>query len=342
MFKIEETLADGKRVKAAFLVALAALAVFSSIPFGAYAANDTEVLIVTAILAFADDPTCVAVNEQTNLVYVGTKKGLVIISGENNTVLSEIAFDKDVGAVVVNPQNNLVYVGTWSNITVLDGATNAVLGTIKTSVYRYYELALNPNTNRIYIGDWTTLMGRYDAVQVYDALNFSLIATVNIPGSDNNTYIQRVGVAVNANTNGTYATWTGNNGTYLIDDNNTIVNATQTSLFDVAVMYNNATDYVYVGGAVLNGTDLQLVSANFTGQVEAVDSAHNLLYTTQGYNVSCLNGTTHDALSSVKLNVLVSPVLDPMAVNPATSKAYLVDYMNQQLLVISRGNLTFP
>jgi hypothetical protein len=68
MFKIEETLADGKRVKAAFLVALAALAVFSSIPFGAYAANDTEVLIVTAILAFADDPTCVAVNEQTNLV----------------------------------------------------------------------------------------------------------------------------------------------------------------------------------------------------------------------------------------------------------------------------------
>jgi DNA-binding beta-propeller fold protein YncE len=342
MFEIKESVANGKSVKAAFLVALAALFVVSSTPLGAYAADDTDVLSVEAILAFADDPTCVAVNEQTNLVYVGTKEGLVIISGENNTVLSEIAFDKDVGAVVVNPQNNLVYVGTWSNITVLDGATNAVLGTIEEQVYNYYELALNPNTNRLYIGDWTTLRGKCDAVQVYDALNFSLIATVNIPGSENNTYIQRVGVAVNVNTNGMYATWTGNDGTYLIDDNNMIVNATQTPLFDVAVMYNNATDYVYVGGAVLNGTDLQLVSANFTGQVEAIDAANNLLYTTQGYNVSCLNGTTHDALSSVKLQVLVWPALDPMAVNPATSKVYLVDYVSQQVLVMTRGNSTFP
>jgi hypothetical protein len=338
MFELKKTLVNGKQLQAVFLVVLVGLVVFSSVPWAANAADNVADLNVSATLSFSDEPTCVAFNEQTNQVYVGTENGVVVVNGENDTVVSEIALADHVGAIVVNPQTNLVYVGTWSNVTVLDARTNLVVGTIMRPVYNYYELALNPNTGRLYIGDWTTVMGRYDSVQVYDALNFSLIATIDIPTSNNNTHIQRVGVAVNLNTNVTYVTWTGNNSTYVIDENNKIVATAQTSLFDVAVKFNNNTNFVYVGGTVLNGTDLGLVASNFTGQVEAIDLVNNLLYATQDFSVFCLNGTTHAVLSALRVDLYIMPSLDPMGVNQVTSKAYLVDYVSQQLLVIRRGN----
>jgi hypothetical protein len=106
-----------------------------------------------------------------------------------------------------------------------------------------------------------------------------------------------------------------------------IVNATQTPLFDVALCTNNATNYVYVGGAVLNGTDLQLVSANFNGAGGSNRRGKQLALHDAGLQRLLPQRNTHNALSSVKLQVLVWPALDPMAVNPATSKVYLVDYV---------------
>ena len=342
----QKTVVDGKMSKKIFCLIVPVLLVLSSFASGAQglasshsnwiAKESYGPLEVIANITLDKEPKCIAVNDETNRVYVGVEGGLVVIDGETDEVLTEILSDTEVVALAVNPQTNRVYAAVYGeNVTVINGATNQVVGGILERVYNSYELAVNPVTNLVYIADWTTILGEYDRVRVYHGENLTLIETVNIPGSNESTTIQRVGVAVNPDTNRIYATWRGNNTLHVIDGNtHEITKTVEPSSFSDTVTVNQYTDYVYVGKAVLDGETLVEVTSDYQGDLKAVNPLSNILYTTQYENLYALNGSTHAVLDSLELHWWISSYFDPIAVNPQTSKIYMINYQANQVSVV--------
>lgn len=337
---------DGKMSKKIFCLLVSVLFVLSSFLSGAQALagfhgnwiaeESYGPLEVIANITLDKEPNCIAVNDETNRVYVGVEGGLVVINGTTDEVIAEIPLDPKVVALAVNPQTNRIYAAVYGeNVTVIDGATNQMVGEILERVYDSYEMAVNPVTNLVYIADWTTILGQYDRVRVYDGENLTLIDTVNIPGSNESTTIQRVGVAVNPDTNLIYATWRGNSTLHLIDgDTREITGTVKPSSFSDTVMVNQYTNYVYVGKAVLDGETLAEVTSDYQGSLQAVNPLRNILYTTQYENLYALNGSTHVVLDSLELHWWISSYFDPIAVNIQTSKIYMINYQANQVSVV--------
>jgi DNA-binding beta-propeller fold protein YncE len=285
-------------------------------------------------------PKCIAVNEETNRIYVGAEGCLLIIDSETDTVIAEILPDVEVVALAVNPQTNRIYVADYGdNIFVIDGATNQQVGVIPEGIYQQYELAVNPTTNLVYIADWTTILGYYDKILVYSGETFTEVTRVNIPGSDEHTIIERIGLAVNPETNLVYATWSGNNHLYVIDgDTHEILGNVSPSSFSREITVNTYTNYIYVGGTVMDCDTLVEVFSDYEGTLEAVDSVNNLVYTVGysggNYNLYVLTGTTHDIVTSLELDWSFSSYSDCVGVNCETDKVYLVDNSENQIPVV--------
>jgi len=293
-------------------------------------------LQIVATITLDKEPKCIAVNEETNRVYIGVEDGLLIIDGETDTVITEILPDTNVVALTVNPQTNRIYAVVYGEkIVVIDGTTNQVVGEIPEGNYNSYEIAVNPVTNLVYIADWHTTQGYYDCVLVYDGQTLTEMTQVNIPGSDEHTYIERVGVAVNPETNRVYTTWSGDNTLHVIDgDTHEILETVSPSSFSRDVTINPHTNYVYVGNVVLDGETLEEVTSDYQGDLKAVDPVNNILYTT-GYNkLYALNGTTPGILTSLELDEGVSLSPDAVAVNCETGKVYVVDNYETQIPVV--------
>lgn len=284
-------------------------------------------------------PVCVAVNEVTNRIYVGVEDGLIIIDGETDEVIVEIPLDTEIRGLAVNPQTNRIYAGGYPKfVAVINGATNQKIGEIPQGGINKYEIAVNPVTNLVYIADTTMTMGEYDCVRVYHGETLTLIDTVNIPGSNESTTVQRVGVTVNPATNRIYATWRGNGTLYVIDGNtHEIMKTVKPSFYSDTVTVNPYTNYVYIGGMVLDGETLGEVVSYYQGTLEAVNPIRNILYTRDLLDtLYALNGSTHGIIDSLELPWYISSSMffDPIAVNSQTSKIYILDNQENQVLVV--------
>lgn len=298
-------------------------------------------LKLVATITLDKTPETLAVNEKTNLLYVGVQGGLVVIDGETNEVLREIPLEFHVEVLAINSQTNRLFAsGSSDDATyVIDGDTGLVVGTIPERLYQSYEIAINPVTNLIYIGDWTTALYHYDRVEVYDGNNFTLVTSVNL-SNKLHPYIERVGVAVNPVTNYVYATWSGNETLYVIDGvTNEIVKTKSLQFgFSEAIFVNPSTNYVYVGDdGVLDGETLEDLKLEYdlyyTGDIRAVNPLHNLVYTTLDERVKVLNGTTHDELGSLNLGWHIWS-WDPVAANPKNGKIYVANSQTNEIFVI--------
>ena len=303
-------------------------------------------LEIASIVTLRNYSLSVAVNDETNRIYVGVEGELIVIDGEIDQVVGETQLDyynfSSVSAIAVNNRTNRIFVGAYSNISVIDGTTNLKVGTLDRCAYQQYELAVNPVTNRVYVTDYAVFQGDYDEVRVYNGETFEFITAVNIPGSNTHLYEERVGVAVNPNTNKVYATWSGEDTLLMIDGNaNTItktVHSSSLSKDEIRVLVNPYTNNVYVGSQSkpYNGQTLEEVPvpATYYGYLRAVDSLNNFLYTTKSSTLCRVNGTTHEVIDSVELPWDVS-LDDSFAVNPKTSKIYATDTYSNQLYVIN-------
>jgi DNA-binding beta-propeller fold protein YncE len=322
-----------KTVSLAFAPALLTLLMF--VVSVSATTNPLQQEIVTTITLDAE-PQCIAVNEQTNRMYVGVEDGLVIIDGETDTMMEKILPDVEVVAIAVNPQTNRIYAAEYGDeIFVIDGSTNQLIGVIPEGIYQQYELAVNPITNLVYIADWTTIIGYYDKILVYEGENFTLVTQIDIPGSDEHEYIERMGLAVNPETNILYATWSGNNNLYVIDGNtHQIIDNVLPSSFSESVTVNPYTNYVYVENAVLDGDTLVEVFSSYDGVIEGVDPVNNLVYTADYHNLYVLNGTTHDIVTSLELEWYFSSYFDCIGVNSETNKVYVVNSDDNEIPVV--------
>jgi DNA-binding beta-propeller fold protein YncE len=89
---------------------------------------------------------------------------------------------------------------------------------------------------------------------------------------------------------------------------------------------------VYVGTVVLDGENLSEVTQNYTGTLQAIDPEHNLLFTMKSKMLYALNGTTHSVIDNLEMN---SWSYDFAAVNPNTSKLYLGNSYDSEIVVVS-------
>lgn len=292
-------------------------------------ANPSLELVDTVILD--KNPEGIAVNEETNLVYVGVDGGVLVMDGETNEVVTEVSLDLRVLVLAVNPQTNRIYAGGDSVVKVIDGATNSVVGEISESISSN-EMAVNPVTNRIYIADESWTQGWPDYVEVYDGRTLELVTSVEIPGSRGPFYVQSVGVAVNPNTNRIYATWTYNDNVYVIDGNtHEIIQNVEPSSYSTKIMVNPTTNCIYVGDVVLDGETLEEVVSEYQGySLGAINPTGNLLYTTSLDDLHVLDGNTHETGPSLELD----DIIEDLAVNPKTGKIYATHWSAKKISVV--------
>jgi DNA-binding beta-propeller fold protein YncE len=322
-----------KTVSLAFVLAL--LTLLMLVAFARATVDPLQQEIINTITLDAE-PQCIAVNEQTNRIYVGVEDGLIIIDGETDTIIAEILPDVQVVALAVNPQTNQIYVADYGDdIFVIDGATNQQVGVIPDGIYNHYGIAVNPTTNLVYIADWAVFMGSYDRILVYSGENFTKVTHVNIPGSNEHEYFERIGLAVNPETNLVYATWSGNSDLYVIDgETHEVIESVSPSSFSRDIKVNTYTNYIYIGDTVLDCDTLVEVFSDYEGDFEAVDSVNNVVYTADYHNLYVLNGTTHEIVTSLELDWSFSSYTDYVGVNGETAKIYLVDTSENQIPVV--------
>jgi DNA-binding beta-propeller fold protein YncE len=297
-------------------------------------------LELVATITLERRPESIAVNEATNLVYVGTNRSLVVIDGETNEIIADVPLGESekwvVGeSVVVNPQTNRIYAQGIRDeslcIKVIDGATHEVVGEIPESPTEAWEIAVNQATNLLYITDTTTIQGRADYLHVYDGETLELVTSIEIPGSRELYYVQHAGVAVNPETNRIYVTWTYQGQIFVIDGNtHNIINNTEPASYSTKIRVNPSTNYLYLSEVVLDGETLDEVDTTYEGGLGAINPSANLLYVTKHPNLYVLDGTTHTMGPALQLDEVVKD----LAVNPQTGRIYATHWSEQEVSVV--------
>ena len=84
------------------------LALLMLVSFARATVDPLQQEIVTTIM-LDKKPECIAVNEETNRVYVGVEDGLIVIDGESNEVEAHIPLEAKVIGLAINPQTNRIY-----------------------------------------------------------------------------------------------------------------------------------------------------------------------------------------------------------------------------------------
>ena len=301
---------------------------------------DPSSLELVATITLQRKPVSIAVNEATNLVYVGTNRSLVVIDGETNEVIAEVPLGESekwvVGeSVVVNTQTNRIYAQGIQDesicVKVIDGTTHEVVGEIPESPTSSWEIAVNQATDLIYIADSTTIQGRADYIHVYDGETLELVTSIEIPGSREPYYVQHAGVAVNPETNRIYVTWTYHGQIFIIDGNtHNITNDIEPSSYSTNIMINPSTNYLYLSDLVLDGETLEEVDTTYEGRLGALNPSTNLLYVTKHPDLYVLDGTTHKSGPTLKLN----KVVQDLAVNSKNGIIYLTHWSEQEVSVV--------
>ena len=296
-------------------------------------------LQVVATITLDKEPQCIAVNEETNIVYVGAEGSLIVIDGESHDVVADIPLEPKVIGLTINPQTNRIYAVVYGEkVAVIDGATNQVVDELPEAIFDSPDdvgIGVNPVTNLVYIENRAAIMGDYDCIEVYNGETLELITSVNIPDSNEHSYMEELGLAVNPETNRIYATWSGDNTLHVIDGNtHGIVKTVSLSSVSEAVKVNTYTNYVYVGKVVLDGETLEEVTSDYQGTLKAVDQVNNFLYTARYDTLYVLNGTTHDILTSLELDGGFSSYQSPVAVNCKTNKVYFGSTSENQIPVV--------
>lgn len=113
---------------------------------------------IVATVSVGDAPIGIAVNPNTNMIYVFNQLSNTasVIDGKTNAVIKNIQTGMNPAGIAVNPNINKIYLVTRSTdefeefgVSVIDGKTNAVVKS--TAVGKGpISIAINPNTNKIY------------------------------------------------------------------------------------------------------------------------------------------------------------------------------------------------
>jgi DNA-binding beta-propeller fold protein YncE len=309
-------------------------AVFSGSMVTGHAEN--RYLEVVSTIELDEGPLCIAVNEQDNRIYVGLNRSIIVIDGETDTIISTFPLDFKVEVLKVNPNTNHLFVSAFGiqETYVLDGSSGSVVHSFSDNMLYPNEIAINPVTNLIYLADRTAILGHYDKVHVLNGDAFDEVGVINVPGSNEHPYIESVYVEVNPSINLVYVMWTGNNTLHVVDGDTYEVLQIKPVSFNRDIHVNPATNYVYFGGAVLDGYSLDEVFSDYEGVFMALDATLNLVYTSFLDTLSALDGDSHEVTYSLNFDDWIASQ-SQAAVNGETGKLYFTQYYEKQVSVVA-------
>jgi len=304
---------------------------------GTQAAGDPPLVIAT--VSVGSMPSGVAVNPNTNLIYVTnySDNSVSVIDGAKNTVVATVGGVGNIFSigVAVNPNTNLIYVtngGGSPNVYVINGANNAVVATLQAGdMDNSFGVAVNPKTNLIYVVDPdSSYVYVIDGAPGSPTMN-TVVATA--PGGGSTS------VAVNPNTNRIYVPGACGGSVCVIDGaSNTVVATVPVGSNPQGVAVNPNTNRIYMTNdytspnvSVIDGTNNNVVATvAVAGGGVAVNPNTNRIYVAGGNNVSVIDGASNTVVATVPVGT--HPV--GVAVNPNTDRIYVTNQTDGTVSVI--------
>jgi len=211
--------------------------------------------IILAVLDLGKDGGGVAVNPDTNRVYVAVTGQLNVYDAQTHALVTTIPLPQNYSPcydVAVNSTTNRIYAVSFRTY-VIDGNSNTVLQNLDR---KGNEVVVNPTTNRIYIASIVSYpyTDPY-LVYVLDGATNTWLPDINLGSIASSKTIH---LGVNPNTNRVYIAFTGDNDLRVLDGNSH-AEVARVHLENIGyVAVNPDTNRVYVGtnyvdAAVLDG-----------------------------------------------------------------------------------------
>jgi YVTN family beta-propeller protein len=141
--------------------------------------------VIARITLPANDNNGIAIDSNTNMVYVLVEGGVAEINGSTNTVVGKLPLNFGPGSLAYNPSTHIIYGSPENGYGGLVGAdvrTGAIVANVSLG-YWADSVALNPKTNMIYTAGCNVEgLGCDSAVSVVNGTSKTLVWTVR-PGS---------------------------------------------------------------------------------------------------------------------------------------------------------------
>ncbi|MGB6429427.1 MAG: Ig-like domain repeat protein [Candidatus Acidiferrales bacterium] len=300
----------------------------------------TAAVATSLILAAGSEPTSLAVDPVTDLVYVATQNGgaggVTIVNGASNSLSGTVVTGSGPVAVAVNPITNTIYVANQggNSVTVIngstDGTTSVPVGSSPAAV------AVNPVSNVIYVAN----SGGAGSVSVISGATNSVSATISGAGIGPSPSA----MAVNATTNEIYvANYSNSNGSVsaISGATNAVTATLTTSAGPHAVAVNSTMDKIYVADL---GTNIVTVIDGATNTptlatvgsdplAGAADPATNQVYVANfgSQSVTVFNGRTNAIAATIPVGSNPIAVAD----DPLTSEIYVANLNSASVTAIN-------
>ena len=302
--------------------------------------SSADAIVTTIPLGYA--PTEVAVNPNTNMVYVTDAVGhsLWIVNGASNTVVGSIIVSASPMGVAVNPNTNMIYMANYNHgpdlntLWVINGATNTVVKEIPVG-NGPTGVAVNPETNMIYVAEgsfWSnpnTTIG-YNKITVINGTTNSIVDNIQVGDFP-------YGVAVNPLTNTIYVTNKNDKTVSVIDGSTDAVVSTigvGNQPADIAV--NPNTGMIYVANSYSNTVSVIDGTTNTVANTISLESEPfgigvnpitNKVYVSTG---DVIDGATNKIVQSLGIESAYG-----LAVDSSTNRVYIA---NSSSLTVVQGN----
>lgn len=266
--------------------------------------------IILNVINVGMDVGGIAVNPNTNLVYVAVPGQLNVYDAQNHALVTTISLPQnytpcyDVG---LNLSTNRIY-AVGLRTYVIDGNTNNLLGNFEKSGN---ELAVNPTTNRVYIaGTVNYPFSDPYVIHVLDGSNNSWLTDIQLGSMAS---YESIHLAVNPNTNRLYATFTGDDNLRVMDGD-THAEITRVFLENIgSVVVNPDTNRIYAGKNYTDAVVLDGISHTQVGTISRIGAGRlqlnrftNRIYgiasTSPGYVLRIADGTTYEHLGYIHLD----------------------------------------
>jgi YVTN family beta-propeller protein len=182
----------------------------------------------------------IAVDPNTNLIYVANHGNIIMINGVNDEIVNNIKLTGIVKSITVNPLDNIVYISTFLNnsILVIDAKTNKLLTEIPTGSVRTWDMSIDSKTNRLFLS-----AEGGSRIFVIDGSSNALVKTI-VAGNFSAYEVDKI--AVNPNQNRIYMTHSNSGTVSVIDGSRGWISQIQVGKGPSAIAVNPDTNIVYV------------------------------------------------------------------------------------------------
>lgn len=266
--------------------------------------------VILDVIDLGSDGGGVAINPNTNRVYVAVAGQLNVYNAQTHALITKIPLPENYTKcydVAVNDVTNRIYAVGFRTY-VIDGNTNTVLWNFNKAGK---EIAVNPTTNRIYIATFVNYpYGDPYVIHVLDGTNNTWLPDIHIASLAS---FESIHLAVNPSSNLVYATFTGDDNLRVLDGNSHN-ELDRVYLENIGyVELNTGTNRVYVGTnyvdvAVLDGetyTQVGTISRIGGGKL-GLNRLTNRIYgvaaTSPGYVVRIADSETYDLVGYIHLD----------------------------------------